>query len=433
MKKVIATAFDKFIQFASLKSVTALKDGFVAIMPATLIGSIFLLISDFPISGFADFMEGIFGPNWSVGLDQVSANTFNIVAILAVISIAYNYANNEEKDGLSCGILALIAYLIVTESSIVTTTGEIVTDVIPMAWIGGNGLITAIIIGLFSGKVFVFCYEKNLRIKMPEGVPQGVSNAFSALIPGFIILLSSMIVYQGFKIFADTSFTEIIFTTIQIPLQNVSSTWLGCVIIVTLMSLLFWAGIHGPNIVIGVISPVLVANQISNQALMDVGMNSLENGSRILTSQLLECYVKLSGTGITIGLILAALIAAKSKQMKQLSKLAIGPAVFNINEPVIFGLPIVYNPIMLFPFILVPLTSFFITYGAAIIGFLQPFGNVNVPWTTPAIISGFILAGWRGAVVQVLVIIASVIIYYPFMMKQDKIFLAQEKEYENNN
>lgn len=433
MKKLITTAFDAFIKFATTKSVTAIKDGFVAIMPATLIGSIFLLVANFPLSGFSDFMVNIFGENWIIGLNQVSTNTFDIVSILAVISIAYNYVKNDDKDGLSCGILALISYLIITESTILSSTGEVVTGVIPRAWIGGNGLITAIIIGLCSAKIFVFCYEKNLRIKMPESVPEGVTNAFSALIPGFFIFLFSMITYQGFKIFADTSFTAIIFSTIQIPLQNLSSTWLGCVIIVTLMSVLFWAGLHGPNIVISVISPILVANQISNQALIDVGTNTLANGSKILTSQLLECYVKFGGTGITIGLVLAAIMAAKSKQMKELSKLSLVPAIFNINEPVIFGLPVVYNPVMLVPFILVPLSAFFITYGAALIGFLQPFGNINVPWTTPAIISGFILGGWRGSVVQIIILITSVVIYYPFMMKQDKMFLAEQKKYEEQN
>ncbi|MFI3227164.1 MAG: PTS transporter subunit EIIC [Clostridia bacterium] len=430
MKKFITTVFNAFIKFASTKSVTAIKDGFVAIMPATLIGSIFLLVASFPVSGFSDFMVNMFGENWIIGLNQVSTNTFDIVSILSVISIAYSYAKNEDRDGLSCGILALISYLIITESTVLSGTGEIVTGVIPRAWVGGNGLITAIIIGLCSAKIFVFCYEKNLRIKMPESVPEGVMNAFSALIPGFFILLYSMIIYQAFKIITDGSFTEFIFTTIQIPLQNLSSTWLGCVIIVTLMSVLFWAGLHGPNIVMGVISPILVANQIANQALIDAGTNTLANGSKILTSQLLECYTKFGGTGITIGLVIAALIAAKSKQMRELSKLSLVPAVFNINEPVIFGLPVVYNPVMLAPFILVPLSAFFITYGAALIGFLQPFGNINVPWTTPAIISGFILGGWRGAVVQIIVLIASVVIYYPFMMIQDKMCLSQEQEYE---
>lgn len=433
MKKFIATAFDKFIQFASLKSITAIKDGFVAIMPATLIGSVFLLIANFPLSVFGDFMENIFGPSWNIGLNQVSASTFDIVSILAVMAIAYYYATNDEKDGLSCSLLALIGYLIVTEASVLSPSGELVTGVIPKAWIGGNGLITAIIVGLVSAKIFVFCYDKNLRIKMPDSVPAGVSNAFSALIPGFFIMLLSMIVYQGFNIFADTSFSQIIFTTIQMPLQNLSSSWIGCIIIVTLMSLLFWAGLHGPNIINGVIAPILVANQISNQALIEAGTNTLENGSKILTSQLLECYIKFSGTGLTIGLIIASLMVAKSKQMKELSKLSITPAIFNINEPVIFGLPIVYNPLMLVPFILAPLAAFAITYGAAIIGFLAPFGNVAVPWTTPVIISGFILGGWQGAVVQVLVILASVVIYYPFVVRQDNLLLADEAAYENEN
>lgn len=433
MKKFITTAFDGFIKFASTKSVTAIKDGFVAIMPASLIGSIFLLIADFPITGYADFMTNLFGANWSIGMAQVSTNTFDIVALLAVIAIAYHYAKNDEKDGLSCAILAFISYLIITESTMYSEAGELITGVIPRAWIGGNGLITAIIVGLGTGKIFVFCYDKNLRIKLPESVPSGVSNAFSALIPGFFIFLISMVIYQCFKLLGDTTFTAIIFTTIQIPLQNLSSTWVGCVIIVTLMSVLFWAGLHGPNIVIGVISPILVANQIANQALIEAGTNTMANGSKILTSQLLECYTKFGGTGITIGLLISAILVAKSKQMRELSKISLVPGLFNINEPVIFGLPVVYNPVMLVPFILVPLSAFFITYFAGVIGFLAPFGNLNVPWTTPVLISGFILGGWQGAVVQAIILVVAVLIYFPFMRKQDAMFLAQEKAYEETS
>ncbi len=431
MKNFINKVFEGFMRFASTKTVTALKDGFVLTMPATLIGSLFLLVANLPFAGYSEFMAKFLGENWNIGLNQVSACTFDILAMIIAVGIGYAYARNEKFDGISCGILSLISFLIVSASSITLESGEVAGGVIPRSWTGGNGVISAIIVGILVGKIFTFCLKKKLRIKMPAGVPEGVTNAFSALIPGLIIIFISMVVYQICMVFGGASLTELIFKVIQIPLQNLTSTWAGGIVVVLLISILFWAGLHGPNIVMGVMAPILTANALANQALIDAGAKATaENGARLLTPQIIDCFVKFGGTGITIGLLIAALISAKSQQMKEISRLSIVPGIFNINEPVIFGLPIVYNPVMLVPFILVPLISFIITYGAASIGFLAPFGSVQVPWTTPVIVSGFLLGGWRAALIQVIVLIISVVVYYPFLKRQDKICLEQEKEAE---
>lgn len=428
MKNFINKVFEGFMRFASTKTVTALKDGFVLTMPVTLIGSIFLLIANLPFAGYADFMARVLGDDWNVGLNQVSACTFDILAMIIAVGIGYAYVKNEKFDGISAGILSLIAFLIVSASSVTTDGGQVIGGVIPRSWTGGNGVIAAIIVGIIVGKIFAFCMKKHLRIKMPSGVPEGVSNAFSALIPGLIIIFVAMVVYQICIIAGGASLTELIFRVIQTPLQNLSSTWAGGIAIVFLISILFWAGLHGPNIVMGVMAPILTANALANQGLIDAGtVASAENGARLLTPQIIDCFVKFGGTGITIGLLISALMASRSKQLREISKLSIVPGIFNINEPVIFGLPIVYNPIMLIPFILVPLLSFIITYGAATLGFLAPFGSVQVPWTTPVIISGFLLGGWRAALIQLIILVISILVYYPFVKRQDKYYEDQER------
>lgn len=433
MKEFINKVFEGFMKFASTRPITALKDGFVLTMPATLIGSLFLLIANLPFPGYADFMADIFGENWNIGLSQVSACTFDILAMIIAVGIGYAYAKNEKMDGISCGVLSLISFLIVSASTVTTEAGDVIGGVIPRTWTGGNGVISAIIVGLVVGNIFTFCIKKNLKIKMPAGVPDGVTNAFSALIPGFFVILVSMIAYQLCMALGGVSLTEVIFKVIQTPLQNLSSTWTGGIIIVLLISILFWAGLHGPNIVMGVMAPVLTANALANQALIDAGTAATAaNGARLLTPQIIDCFVKFGGTGITIGMLIAALISAKSGQLKEISKLSIVPGLFNINEPVIFGLPVVYNPIMLIPFILVPLIAFIITYGAASIGFLNAFGSVQVPWTTPVIVSGFLLGGWRGALIQAIILVISVIIYFPFVKRQDIVCRKQEEAAREN-
>lgn len=432
MKNFFDKILDKFMRIASTKSITALKDGFVLTMPITLIGSIFLLIANLPFANYAAFMENTFGPEWNVGLNQVSACTFDILAIIIAVGIGYAYAKNENCDGVSSAILSLVAFLIVSASSITSEAGEVIGGVIPRSWTGGNGVIAAILVGLIASKIFCFFVKRKITIKMPAGVPEGVANAFTALIPGFVVILLAMIVYQICQAVAGLSLTELIFEVFQIPMQNLSDTLAGGIVIVLLISLLFWAGLHGPNIVMGVMAPILTANALANQALLDAGKTlAVENGAKIMTPQVIDNFVKFGGTGITLGLLLAALIAAKSQQLREISKLSVVPGFFNINEPVIFGLPIVFNPIMLVPFLVVPLAALLITYFATTVGFLHPFNAVQVPWTTPPIISGFILNGWRGALVQLVILALAVVIYLPFMRRQDSQYLENERSAAN--
>lgn len=263
---------------------------------------------------------------------------------------------------------------------------------------------------------------------MPDGVPEGVSNAFAALIPGFVIMLISMAAYQICKMVAGLSLTEIIFKVIQAPLQSLSDSLPGGIIIILLMSLLFWVGMHGPNIVNGIVSSLLLANAMSNQAILDAGQTLVANeNAKIITKQFTENFAKFGGTGITLGLIIAAFIVARSQQMKSICRMSFVPGLFNVNEPVIFGLPIVLNPIMLVPFILVPVGAVIITYCAIRFGFMQPFGGLILPWTTPPIIGGFLLGGIRGAITQLVILVYSVIVYLPFVKMQDDLFLKEEK------
>lgn len=427
MKNFLEKALDTLTRFANTKVMKALKDGFVLTMPATLIGSIVLLIGNFPVKNYSEFMSRIFGDNWNMWINQVSANTMDILAIIVAIGIAYSFAVNEKQDGISCGIISLIAYLVVSPSSMTIESGENVSGIIVRGWTGGNGIIAAIIMGIFTGYVYTFFMKRNIKIKMPAGVPVGVSNAFSALIPGFVVVISAAALYQICMVFGNKSLTEVIFSVIQVPLQGLTDSFGAGLIIVALMGILFWAGIHGPNIVMGVMSPLLTANSLDNQAILDAGKTlTIDHGAKIMTPQVIDIFIKFGGTGLTLGLIIASLMAAKSKQLKEISKLSLIPGVFNINEPMIFGLPIVYNPIMLVPFILTPIIALVITYGAIAIGFMQPFAAVQVPWTTPPIISGFLIGGWQGAVIQILLIIISIVMYYPFMMKQDQLNLQQE-------
>lgn len=192
------------------------------------------------------------------------------------------------------------------------------------------------------------------------------------------------------------------------------------------ISFLWWFGVHGQSVVNGVVTALLLSNLDANKAMLASGNLSLENGAHIVTQQFLDSFLILSGSGITFGLVVAMLFAAKSKQYQALGKVAAFPAIFNVNEPVVFGFPIVMNPVMFVPFILVPVLAAVIVYGAIATGFMQPFSGVTLPWSTPAILSGFLVGGWQGVVTQLLVLVISTVVYFPFFKIQDRLAYQNE-------
>lgn len=416
------------LKFANAKPTSAIKDGFMLTMPLTLIGSIFLLIANVPIPGYTDMMANMFGTGWDAPLYQVVGATFDIVALVGVFGIAYAYTKNEGIDGVSAGILGIVAMIIVSSSS-VTAGGETVGGVIPKAYMGGKGMIAAIIIGLAVGYIYSWFIKRDIRIKMPEGVPQGVANAFTALIPATFIMVLAFLVYLLFDKMYDTTLVVKIYDILQTPIQNMTDSIGGVILIPLLMGLCWWCGIHGVTLIMGIMGPILTANSLANQAIVDSGQVLVAGeNAKILTIQLIDQFVTFGGAGVTIGLVIAMLWAAKSAQFKQLSKLSIVPGIFNINEPILFGMPIVFNPIMLVPFIVVPVASALITYFAIAFGIIDPFAGILVPWTTPPIISGFLIGGWKAALLQIAMIAMSACVYYPFMKIADKQAFEEEEK-----
>lgn len=427
----LETIFEKvtpaFARFANAKPVLAIKDGFILTMPMTIIGSLFLLILALPIPGWEKFMSGLFGADWTLPLTQVVGATFDILALIGVFGIAYSYVKNEKIEGVPAGILAIISFLIITQASVLSESGEVVKGVVPKVWTGGQGVMAAIVVGLVVGFIYSQFIKRGISIKMPAGVPPGVANSFSALVPGLAVITLSVVTFAVFQAFADRTFTEVIYDVLQAPIQNLTDTLAGAVLIMVLMSVMWWCGIHGAAIIMGIMGPLLTANALQNQAILDSGKELVVGGNaNIVTIQFLDVFTKLGGTGITIGFIIATLMVARSAHLKQLGKLSLAPSLFNINEPVIFGMPIVFNPIMFIPFVIVPAIASFMVYFTILWGWVEPFNALQVPWTTPPIISGFLIGGWRAALLQIATIAMSVAIYLPFVRMQDQLSYGEE-------
>ncbi|MGT2749399.1 PTS sugar transporter subunit IIC [Streptococcus orisasini] len=424
-QKIIAP----IMKFVNMRGIIALKDGMLAILPLTVMGSIFLIIGQLPFEGLNNAIASVFGKTWTEPFMQVYAGTFAIMGLISCFSIGYSYAKNSGVEPLPAGVLSLSSFFILLRSSYVPAKGEAIADAIAKVWFGGQGIIGAIIVGLAVGAVYTAFIKRNIVIKMPEQVPQAIAKQFEAMIPAFVIFLLSMVVYIVAKMITNGgTFIELIYDVVQTPLQGLTGSLYGAIGIAFFISFLWWFGVHGQSVVNGIVTALLLSNLDANKALLAADKLSLENGAHIVTQQFLDSFLILSGSGITFGLVFAMLFAAKSKQYKALGKVAAFPALFNVNEPIVFGFPIVLNPVMFLPFILVPIIAALVVYASIAIGFMQPFSGVTLPWSTPAIISGFTVAGWQGAVIQIVILVLSTLIYFPFFKIQDRIAYNAELE-----
>ncbi|KIU20313.1 PTS sugar transporter subunit IIC [Weissella cibaria] len=422
------------MKFVNTKAVTAIKNGMLYPIPFIVIGAVFLILGQFPIQGVQDYLNEIgLGPIFM----QANNASFGIMALFAVFGIAYSWVRDEGHDAVPAGMLASVVDIILQPDTVKSVTSIAnpervstawqVSGVIDKAWLGGKGMIVAIIVGLLVGWSYSWFMKKGFTIKLPEQVPANVAASFTALIPGAAIVTVATAIYGIFKLGFNTTMVEWIYATIQTPLQHATDGPLGVVVVAFLPVFLWFFGVHGATIVGGIMTPLLLANNADNLALYKAGKLTLDNGAHIVTQAFMDQFITVTGSGMTIGLVIFMLVRAKSVQMKTLGKLEIVPALFNINEPILFGLPLVLNPLLAIPFILTPLVSGFATYAVIAMGIIPPFNGMYVPWTTPAIVSGLIVGGWQGALWQAVMLVMTGFMYYPFARKYDKVLLAEEQ------
>lgn len=411
---------NKFIEIAgrigAQRHLLAVRDGFIAIMPLIIIGSFAVLINNFPPIGKFDFvgmMNNVFGEEkWQMVGGSIWNGTFAILGLLIAFSIAYQLAKSYDVDGLPAGFIALASYIAFAPE----TPDDWGLD---FAWLGAQGIFIAIILGIVVAELFRILIQSRLTIKMPDGVPAGVEKSFKALIPTIIILVLVGLIQALMNAFSDSSIFELVFEIIQEPLQGLSSSLPAALIVAFLNQLLWFFGLHGTNILGAIIEPIYIPLVIENGDLFNAGVSAYDVPN-IVTKPFLDSFVFLGGSGATISLLIAIFIVIRRERKhpyREIAKVSAPGSIFNINEPVIFGLPIVLNPIMLIPFIVIPVLLTIISYIALATG-LVPRTVALVPWSTPPILSGFLVTGgsWRGIVLQLFNIALAVVIYIPFVV-----------------
>ncbi|GAB2027846.1 PTS cellobiose transporter subunit IIC [Lactovum odontotermitis] len=398
-------------KIASNKVLIAIRNGITLAMPLLIVGSCFLIISSFPIAAWTKFLA-------DNGLDVLLGKgvnaTFGMVGLIAAFGIANALAVEYKKDGLSAGVIALGSFLVMTPNILNKTLGE----GIPVAYMGAKGLFVAMLVGIFSAYIFVWFIKHNIQIKLPDTVPPAVSRSFSALIPGAAIVTLWLIIYgilQKTNI-ASGNIHDLLMKLLEKPLGLVGGTLGGTVISIVLVSLFWFVGIHGANVVNSVISPIWLMNTDANRLAYKAG-KALPH---IITQPFIDNFVYMGGGGATLGLVIAISITAlrknSSKLTKTLAPLTLTPGIFNINEPAMFGLPIVLNFTLLIPFILSPVINAVVTYFSMSLGLVHGTVGTVIPWTMPPILSGFLATGGHisGAIVQIICLILDILVYLPF-------------------
>lgn len=405
------------------RHMTAIRKGIIATMPLTIVGSFFTILLNIPIESVAAVIE----PYREI-LDIPFRYTVGILALYATFGIASSLAKSYKVDSLTAGILALMSFLIVAAPP--TRVFEDVDNVIGagryinIANLGSGSLFGAIVTAIISVEIYRFFIEKKITIKMPDGVPPEVTNSFVALIPGAVILIFFWVIRHmlGFDLNGFLS-------QILMPLKGIlaGNSLFGGLLTVFLICFFWVLGIHGPAIMGPVIRPFWDISIAENIDAFNAGA-SAQNIPNIFTEQFLQWFIWIGGAGTTLALVVLFMFS-KSKYLKSLGRLSILPGLFNINEPVIFGAPIVMNPVLGIPFIVAPLITTTLSYVLTISG-VVPMMVARLPFAMPAPIAAWMSTNWSVAA-GILVVVNFFItlgIYYPFFKVFEKQQLAREAE-----
>lgn len=377
-----------------------------------------MVIASFPIPGWEKYLGdiGVADYLWK-GVDS----SFGLLGLVASFGIAYFMARQYKVDGIPAGIVSLSSFITVTPF----ITGEAGAGM-PTAFMASKGLFVAMILGLINGYIYQWFINHNIQIKMPDGVPPAVSKSFSAIIPGAVTIVGWLIVYATLDKLSLPNLHEIAQGALGGPLGLLGNNVIGLLILIFLNSSFWFVGLHGGNVVNAVMKPLWLANLDANKVAYQTG----ETLPNIFTSVFMDNFVFIGGGGATIGLVLAlGYLAHKkkaSKQLKTLAPITVIPGLFNINEPAMFGVPIVLNILLLVPFILAPMFNLLVAWGAMASG-LVPLTYTDPGWTMPPVISGLLATGSiSGSLLQIVLIVLDVLLYLPFVIAIEKRFKLLE-------
>jgi PTS system cellobiose-specific IIC component len=395
------------------RHLAAVRDGLLAITSFIIIGSMFVLINNLPITGWGDlYVIKLFKfydvPIWNA--------TMGVLSLIAAFSIGSHLGKSYGMDQTISGVMAVAALVTVTPD---------VQGAWGMPYLTAGYLFTAMIVSLVAVDIQWWFVKHKIVIKVPESVPPAVGRSFSALIPGTAVLIFFALIRGLLTVQWAITLNDVIIKVLS-PLKVLGGSLAGALVAVILVHLLWAVGAHGGTIVFTIFGPFFLQAATENATAFAAHQPIVNT----VTGPMLDMFVYIGGAGATLGLALLMLTRAKSAQMKAMGKIAIGPALFNINEPVLFGVPMIANAMLIIPFILAPVAMCLVTYFAMSTGLVMKTIAV-ANWASPIIMGAWVSTGdWKAIVLQLVNVAISVVIYYPFFVAFDKMKLREEQENE---
>lgn len=414
----------KMSKLAGNRYFVAIRDGMAVIIPVAIVGSFFTIISQFPVDSWKKFITP-----YLTALQVPVTFSIGMMALYSCYAMASALAGHYNLDRNSSATVATMAFFILAISPGTLTaqaaklSGMLAGTVLPSTNFGAKGLFTAMLVSMISVEIIRWFKEKNLVIKMPDGVPPAVSNSFVSLVPASVIIVLAWVIKEVLHFDLNAGLLAVLS-----PLSNFGKDNFISSIIPPFFNSLFWLfGIHGA-ITSTPIYPYWYKNLDANMAAIAHGVTAA-NAPRFMTEQFFQWFVYIGGSGTILGLCILLAFVSKSSFGKTLGKAVIIPSIFNINEPIIFGLPIVLNPYFAIPFIVTPMVTGAITYFAMALHLVSR-TIALVPWTLPGPIGAYMATGfdWRAAILSIINIIISIVIYYPFFKVWDKKQLEKEEK-----
>lgn len=392
----------------------AIRDGFLISLPFTIFGSIFTAIANLP------FMATFLGDDRTSALQLFVSPTFSmtmgIISLITAAGIGYSLSKYYQVNEVYGSIVAFVAFLMITPTTIVLESGEVISDAISLSSLGSVAMFSSIIISIVSIEVYRLAIQKKWTIKMPDSVPQLVSDSFSSFIPVVCVLIVAFIIRVVFEATSFESLNNFIYLELQKPLSTLGTSYLATVIVAMLINLFWFFGLHGHTIVGSVMFPIWTEKSIEN-------FTAFQNGDvlpNIVTGNFLD-FFSINGAFISIPILISLLVFFKKrKDWQTLGKVALAPGIFGVYEPLIFGLPVMLNPILFLPLILTPVITTTISYISMSVGLVPLTTGITLPYTTPLVLSGYIVTNSiMGSILQIVLIIILSIMWYVFLKIMD--------------
>ena len=401
------------------KYLQAIKNAFTIYMPFIIVGSfgtLFTALVSSPKTGLARWIPALESLSGAFSAMNFATMTFMTVPIVFLISMQLARSNKTPEH--LTGIVAVLSYISVIPQAITYVLNEETKKIgaVPSTALGAQGLFIGMIMAIIVAELFkVLTDIEAIKIKMPPSVPAGIAVSFNTLIPILIIVLGTAVFGNIFKTVTGKYLNEFIYSAVQTPLEIALKSPLGILALVIGGQLFWFLGIHGGLVVTPLRNPLFATAIAANVAALEAGKVPVE----AFTTSFWQNFIVPGGAGVTLSLIIAIFLFSKREEHRMIAKLGLLPGLCGINEPVVFGLPLVLNPTFALPFIFNSAIGAAIALFATKIGFLVP-NVVEVPFGVPIILRPFISHGWQGAVVQIIIFALCTLTWIPFVFISNK-------------